>query len=92
MFLGEYFIRHYRGRFYAKAQNLVRPPKAGAAHAFEQTGDRPKWVAFGRSLWRRNRQWRREWDSNPRYAFTHTRFPSVRLKPLGHPSVPGSGK
>ena len=28
--------------------------------------------------------WRTEWDSNPRYAFTHTRFPSVRLKPLGH--------
>ena len=28
--------------------------------------------------------WRREWDSNPRYACTHTRFPSVRLKPLGH--------
>jgi hypothetical protein len=35
-------------------------------------------------------RWRREWDSNPRYAFTHTRFPSVRLKPLGHPSVPGA--
>ncbi len=31
-------------------------------------------------------KWRKEWDSNPRYAFTHTRFPSVRLKPLGHPS------
>jgi hypothetical protein len=30
------------------------------------------------------RSWRRERDSNPRYAFTHTRFPSVRLKPLGH--------
>jgi hypothetical protein len=29
-------------------------------------------------------QWRREWDSNPRYGFPHTRFPSVRLKPLGH--------
>src|SRR3954466_3688307 len=28
--------------------------------------------------------WRREWDSNPRYGFPHTRFPSVRLKPLGH--------
>jgi hypothetical protein len=28
--------------------------------------------------------WRREWDSNPRYSFPHTRFPSVRLKPLGH--------
>ncbi len=37
--------------------------------------------------------WRKEWDSNPRYAFTHTRFPSVRLKPLGHPSstAPGAG-
>jgi hypothetical protein len=23
-------------------------------------------------------------DSNPRYAFTHTRVPGVRLKPLGH--------
>ena len=32
-------------------------------------------------------KWRREWDSNPRYAFTYTRFPSVRLKPLGHPSA-----
>ena len=30
--------------------------------------------------------WRRGRDSNPRYALTHTRFPSVRLKPLGHPS------
>ena len=28
--------------------------------------------------------WRREWDSNPRYAFTYTRVPGVRLKPLGH--------
>ena len=34
-------------------------------------------------------KWRREWDSNPRYACTHTRFPSVRLKPLGHLSGGG---
>src|SRR6185295_7661824 len=27
---------------------------------------------------------RRGWDSNPRYALTYTRFPSVRLQPLGH--------
>src|SRR5262249_11874100 len=33
------------------------------------------------------RFWRREWDSNPRYGFPYTRFPSVRLKPLGHPSA-----
>ena len=31
-------------------------------------------------------RWRREWDSNPRYGFPYTRFPSERLKPLGHPS------
>ena len=34
-----------------------------------------------RTIWS---DWRREWDSNPRYGFPHTRFPSVRLKPLGH--------
>ena|SRR5215475_13278645 len=28
--------------------------------------------------------WRREWDSNPRYPLRYTRFPSVRLQPLGH--------
>ena len=27
---------------------------------------------------------RREWDSNPRWSFPHTRFPSVLLQPLGH--------
>ena len=36
-------------------------------------------------------KWRREWDSNPRYGSPYTRFPSVRLKPLGHPSTPGTG-
>ena len=29
-------------------------------------------------------KWRRERDSNPRYGFPYTRFPSVRLQPLGH--------
>ena len=28
--------------------------------------------------------WRRDRDSNPGYPFEYTRFPSVRLKPLGH--------
>src|SRR4051794_14122252 len=28
--------------------------------------------------------WRRGRDSNPRYGFPYTRFPSERLKPLGH--------
>ena len=29
-------------------------------------------------------KWRRERDSNPRNGFPFTRFPSVRLQPLGH--------
>lgn len=33
--------------------------------------------------------WRKRRDSNPRYAFTYTHFPGVRLKPLGHPSAGG---
>jgi amidase len=28
MFLGEYFLKHYRGRYYAKAQNIARRLKA----------------------------------------------------------------
>src|SRR5215475_5304155 len=32
----------------------------------------------------RNLSKRREWDSNPRWSYPHTRFPSVLLKPLGH--------
>src|ERR1700733_10053044 len=31
--------------------------------------------------------WRRDRDSNPGYPFEYTRFPSVRLQPLGHLSV-----
>ena len=31
-------------------------------------------------------KWRRRWDSNPRYAFTHNGFQDRRLRPLGHSS------
>ncbi len=33
------------------------------------------------------KKWRRGWDSNPRYGYPYTRFPSVLLKPLGHLST-----
>ena len=29
MFIGEYFLKHHRGHFYAKSQNLSRKLKAG---------------------------------------------------------------
>ena len=56
------------------------PTSAGRSH--------PRWLPTllggtpGPPL--RSLDWRREWDSNPRYGFPYTRFPSVRLKPLGH--------
>src|SRR4030095_16601935 len=46
-------------------------------------------IALAR-MWPTGR-WRREWDSNPRNGFPFTRFPSVRLKPLGHPSRDQAG-
>ncbi len=30
--------------------------------------------------------WRREWDSNPRYSCPYSGFQDRRLRPLGHPS------
>ena len=39
---------------------------------------------------RRGDNWRRGGDSNPRCGLTHTRFPSVHLKPLGHLSNLGN--
>ncbi len=35
-------------------------------------------------FWMASFKYRRERDSNPRYGYPHTRFPSVLLKPLGH--------
>ena len=35
-----------------------------------------------------NENWRKGWDSNPRYALTHAGFQDRCLKPLGHPSLP----
>ena len=32
-------------------------------------------------------EWRRGWDSNPRYGYPHGGFQDRCLKPLGHPSV-----
>lgn len=43
-------------------------------------------------MFRNSVRWRTGWDSNPRYAFTHTRVPGVRLKPLGHLSRGNAGK
>ena len=39
------------------------------------------------SVARKSEGWRKERDSNSRMVLPITRFPSVRLKPLGHPSI-----
>src|SRR5690348_7809175 len=44
-------------------------------------------VFSGTGRWKMFENWRRDRDSNPGYPFEYTRFPSVRLQPLGHLSV-----
>ena len=54
---------------------LFRASISGAPSSFEAFSER-----------QRTGKWRRDGDSNPGGASTPTRFPGVRLKPLGHPS------
>ena len=68
----------------ASAKGFGVEGRARRAEAFTQ--ERPL-EPPGDARRRRSGNWRRERDSNPRYGFPYTRFPSVRLKPLGHLSV-----
>ena len=44
----------------------------------------PKLSYYKLSVVQGHKKWRRERDSNPRNGLPFTRFPSVRLQPLGH--------
>ena len=52
-----------------------------SATATTNSGDN-HWKSLDASMSRL--EWRTGWDSNPRYGFPYTRFPSERLQPLGH--------
>ena len=72
-----------------RRSDLTLPVISTTVHPTAHSQARCCWrTACGTKLLTENHdgRWRREWDSNPRYGFPHTRFPSVRLKPLGHPS------
>src|SRR5437764_11023517 len=45
------------------------------------------WRPDVRTCFGKIRDWRRDRDSNPGYPLRYTRFPSVRLQPLGHLSA-----
>src|SRR5712671_4184209 len=65
-----------------KCRNSAISSTVAAIEMLQFTGDfRPihRWRNRGAEY-----GWRTKWDSNWRYGFPHTRFPSVRLKPLGH--------
>ena len=74
--------RGFPGEQHIENNNLIQEKPYYIAHSNIQTlallDDKTKG-----SNWL---QMRREWDSNPRYVFTYTRFPSVLLRPLRHPS------
>jgi hypothetical protein len=69
--------RHHAAHVPARGRRWVRSEGQQFFLALERITHTPQ-LAGREGIWRRER------DSNPRYAFTHTRFPSVRLKPLGH--------
>ncbi len=70
----------------SSVQQLVPSPHRNALLVLFFQKNYKKFFFFEKKTQKTFDCWRKEWDSNPRYAFTHTRFPSVRLKPLGHPS------
>ena len=45
-------------------------------------GPARRWASVTTRPERTSAGWRREWDSNPRYGFPYTRFPSVLHRPL----------
>jgi hypothetical protein len=66
-----------------RASSSPRRAEVGASHT-ETTDKLGFRDLLGMSL---EGKWRTERDSNPRYAFTYTHFPGVRLQPLGHLST-----
>src|SRR5207245_3755818 len=60
----------------------LRSPPGLLKRGRPRTNWRLPWIAHAVKLVPRLK--RREWDSNPRWSYPHTRFPSVLLKPLGH--------
>ena len=53
----------------------------------EPAGEAPQPEAHSLRLDERREDWRREWDSNPRYGYPYDGFQDRCLKPLGHPST-----
>ena len=73
-------------RRHRKTSTAAVEPDPGASNRRTPTRGRPSIQLLVLELQRLviEQGWRRGWDSNPRYGLTHTRFPSVLLKPLGH--------
>jgi hypothetical protein len=68
---------------------LHQPGNTHKQKVGQQVGQRDNISKF---LNENNGEWRTERDSNPRYAFTYTRVPGVRLQPLGHLSFTLRGR
>ena len=66
-----------------RAQILIPPLKTSGPRSARPKKKPPLRATIPRKV----SFWRREQDSNLRYDCSHTRFPSVRLQPLGHLSI-----
>ena len=74
-------LHPHTGRWIARECRLK-----GQTRAWYELGYYPHKILFLFASWRRGR------DSNPRWTFTHTHFPGVLLRPLGHLSKKGALK
>ena len=63
-----------------RTESTPRPRSSGAASQLDPSRQPTC------SLNLTNKNWRRGWDSNPRYSCPYTAFPVPHLRPLGHPS------
>ena len=78
-------MRQLAERLQYRKKNVNREQEANYRKSAQQWARSMACIKFINKF---NEKWRTERDSNPRYAFTYTRVPGVRLKPLGHLSLP----
>src|SRR4029077_13481579 len=83
---GGWYARKYTNKFVGCQQLVLGASRRHwtTYHAVTTKITGFRWMlpeAVGRSIWRK------EWDSNPRWACVHGGFQDRCLKPLGHPSI-----
>lgn len=84
-------LRSHQVQRMSAAETEFTPPEAVASvqpHPHKRLKQRKNSAAAGSGECLRAGKWRRRWDSNPRWAFTHVGFQDRCNRPLCHSSGP----